>query len=325
MIDNRINYTMVGGFVLLLFGSLFALLLVLGGRGGGRDAYYTYYNHVGGLKYGTQVLYEGFQVGQVEEIIPEHHGPKTRYKVMLSVRDGWDIPRDSVARVTATGFLSAVAIDITGGTDEKTIPVGGEIPGQAGGNMFAALSSVAGEVGDLSRQGLRPLLDALTRVVASLGDVASTQVPAIAQNLKSMSDELAKDTPRIAGNIAGFSDKLNQGVMSDNNMKSFQRVLSNAETASAQFSDISQNLNAMSQDVRSLSGQLDAMVKDNKTDLRDSVKDMRYSLDALSRNIDSITYNLDSTSRNMSEFSRSIRQNPGLLLSGKPPEDEAKR
>jgi phospholipid/cholesterol/gamma-HCH transport system substrate-binding protein len=38
-----------------------------------------------------------------------------------------------------------------------------------------------------------------------------------------------------------------------------------------------------------------------------------------------INQNLEGAARNMFEFSRQIRQNPGLLLGGKPPTDEAPR
>ena len=43
---------------------------VLSGKTGATDLYYTRYDDATGLKYGTQVLYMGFPVGQVEAIRP---------------------------------------------------------------------------------------------------------------------------------------------------------------------------------------------------------------------------------------------------------------
>jgi phospholipid/cholesterol/gamma-HCH transport system substrate-binding protein len=56
-----------------------------------------------------------------------------------------------------------------------------------------------------------------------------------------------------------------------------------------------------------------------------SVVDLRYIVESIARRIDSMNQNLEGAARNMYEFSRQIRQNPGLLLGGTPPEDAAAR
>ena len=55
-----------------------------------------------------------------------------------------------------------------------------------------------------------------------------------------------------------------------------------------------------------------------------SVVDLRYTLSTVAQRIDAMTYNMEGASRNMYEFSRQIRLNPGLLLGGTPPTDEAR-
>jgi phospholipid/cholesterol/gamma-HCH transport system substrate-binding protein len=50
---------------------------------------------------------------------------------------------------------------------------------------------------------------------------------------------------------------------------------------------------------------------------------MRHAVESIARHIDAINQNLEGASRNMYEFSRQLRQNPGLLLGGTPPKDEA--
>ena len=52
--------------------------------------------------------------------------------------------------------------------------------------------------------------------------------------------------------------------------------------------------------------------------------DLRYLTDSVSRHIDAINRNLEGAARNLYEFSRQIRQNPGLLLGGTPPRDQAR-
>lgn len=325
MTDSRINYTVVGSFVLVMLVVLIGILAAMVGRAGSTDSYYTVYGNVGGLKFGTQVLYEGYPIGQIEEIVPQRSGASTRFKVVMSVKEGWAIPRDSLARIAASGLLSAVTINITGGTQDEMITPGGEIPGKSGGNIFAVMSDVAGEVTELTRGGIKPLLDTLNQMAGNANSLATSDIPAIAANLRKVSEALAERAPEITANVASMTGKLNEEVLSSQNVASLQRVMDNADKATAQLGQIAGNLGTMSTEVQKLVEQLDTMVSENRGDIRGAVKDMRYSLDAISRNIDSITYNMDSTTRNMAEFSRSVRQNPGLLLGGKPQRDEEKR
>ena len=71
---------------------------------------------------------------------------------------------------------------------------------------------------------------------------------------------------------------------------------------------------------RQLADQVNAMIGDNRKNVDKSLANLEYILRSVAQNIDSITRNIDGTARNMSEFSRLIRQNPGLLLNGGPPE-----
>ena len=66
-------------------------------------------------------------------------------------------------------------------------------------------------------------------------------------------------------------------------------------------------------------------VVDNKGNIDKSMVDLRYVADSVARHIDSLNQNMEATARNMYEFSRQIRQNPGLLLGGTPPRDEARQ
>ena len=127
MQDSRINYVVVGAFVTGMIVALVVALSILSGRSGATDTYYTLYDNVTGIKYGTAVLYEGYQIGQVDTIEPTANSgvgaaPGTNasakgvlFKVVLKVKRGWRIPEDSVARAAASGILSAMTVDIRGG------------------------------------------------------------------------------------------------------------------------------------------------------------------------------------------------------------------
>ncbi len=325
MKDSRINYVVVGAFVLAMVAGLIVVLGLLAGRTGATETYHTVYDNVGGLKFGTQVLYEGYPIGQVEAITPQPEDGVMRFRVDLAVQEGWVIPQDSVARMAASGLLSAITIDIKGGRSTEAVPPGGMIPGGSGGSIFTAMSELAGQVDEIAEQGVLPLLDKLNAYTDELGTTAVDHLPEIAANLRKVSETLATDTPAITRNLAGFSEKLDRKVLSPDNVQGLERIISNSEEATRRFTAMAATLEEMSGKVQGLIVTLDGVVEKNEAPVGAAVEDLRYSLDAIARNIDSITYNMDATSRNMMEFSRSIRQNPGLLLGGTPPEDEEGR
>ena len=115
MRSSGINYLVVGAFVLAMLVGLIVSLAMLTGRTGATDTYYTVYRNVAGIKFGTQILYEGFPIGQVEEVTPMPEEGGMRFRVDFSVQEGWRIPIDSVAQVAASGLLAAITVILVPG------------------------------------------------------------------------------------------------------------------------------------------------------------------------------------------------------------------
>ncbi|MTJ83926.1 MAG: MCE family protein [Telmatospirillum sp.] len=315
MRDSRINYVLVGTFVLAMLVALVVAVAAISGRTGATDAYSAVYDNVGGVKYGTRVLYEGFAIGQVDGIEPVRDGGKVRFRLNLGITRGWQIPEDSVARIAASGLLAAVAVDIRGGSSGRLLTPGQEIRAQSGGNLFTAMSDIASEVTALSQTGLRPLLDTLNRTVGVFGPVLEQRAPQLLDNLVSLSADLAAKTPGISTNVAQMTQGMNR-LFSPDNTRRMEDVIANAERTSANLAELTGSLHSSKAKVDSLLATLDRMAADNGDTVGQSLKDLRYALSAVARNIDSVTYNLEGTARNMNEFSREIRRDPGLLLGG---------
>ena len=71
MYNNRTNYILVGCFVIAMIVAAAGSVAVLTGRTGPTDRYFLSLDNVADIKFGTQVRFEGFPVGQVErEEIP---------------------------------------------------------------------------------------------------------------------------------------------------------------------------------------------------------------------------------------------------------------
>ncbi|MCI1710723.1 MAG: MlaD family protein [Chiayiivirga sp.] len=291
---DSINYVLVGVAVLVAFGLLLATLMAITGRGGSSSQYHVYYDNVTGLGYGAPVFYEGFRIGQVAGIEPER-GEKTRYKVELALRSDWAIPADSVARLQSSGLLADTSVGIREGQSRVMLEPGAEIAGTAGGDVFAAMNDLAGELTILARDRVRPLVDKLATRLDSISGTIDSNLPALVNDTR----ELMQRLNQAADGVNGLLDKPNQ------------------EAIAASLQDVRKvaaELHTTQQRADALLASLNATVEENRPELRQTVLDLEQTVGAVAQRIDAITHHLESSSRNLDEFAREIRRNPNRLL-----------
>ncbi len=323
MRSSKINYLIVGLFVLVTIGALVTTIALLTGRTGTVDNYYTYYSNVTGVKFGTQVVYEGYPIGQVEGISPEEKDGRMRFRIDFSVIQGWRIPKDSVGEIAAPGLLAAVTISIKAGRDKVPLKPGDMIISKERSDVFAVVSGVAGQLGDLMDSNIKPLLDNVNTAVSSINKIIEKEGLALFEDVRKVTDELAevvalmaRRIPNIADNIEEFSTKLNATA------DELQKLMT-PETRE-QIEAVIVNLNGAIDSMNTLAEEINKIVISEDGDMRRAIGETRYIVESVSRHIDSINQNMEGAARNMYEFTRQIRQNPGLLLGGTPPEDKGK-
>jgi phospholipid/cholesterol/gamma-HCH transport system substrate-binding protein len=309
------NYVAVGTFVLAGVAGLITALALLTGRTGSTDVYYTGYNNVAGIKYGTVVTFEGYRIGQVEWVKPYGEKDKPRFKVALAVQEGWQVPEDTVATISSQGLLAAVSIDLQSGASETLAKPGATLRGSGGSNMMAAVSSLAGDMGDLTQNGIKPLLASLLHYVDTLGATLEKTAPDLLANMQHLSTDLKTRGPAILEHTEKLTGRLNQAgerVLSDKNIDELEKTVKMVG-----------ELKSTKAEIDRLVAQLNETAEKAKPDVARGLNDLNHSLKVVASSIDSITVNMESTSRNMAEFSRRIRDNPGLILGGSAPADEA--
>lgn len=329
MQDSRINYVIVGAFVSAMLVALVVVLSVLAGRGGATDTYYTVYDNVTGIKLGTIVQYEGYPIGEVSEVKPTNPqggggGKPLMFKVTLKIQRGWQLPEDSVARAVASGLLSAMVVDIRGGTSPKILPPGSELKGVSSSNFFATLSDLSAEFGTLSNESLRPMLNSLNQLIQRFDRATQDQLPAILKNVQSLTGTLAKETPEIAENLRQLTQTLETDVLKPQNRAHIDDALANLDETSRNMAKFTGDLDQTRKAINDAAATVNKVIQQNAGNIDESMRDLRYTLDTAARYVDEIAQNLAETGRNMSEFSRSIRDNPGLLLGGKAAPDDTK-
>jgi phospholipid/cholesterol/gamma-HCH transport system substrate-binding protein len=325
MQDSRINYVVVGSFVAAVVAMFVVVVSMLAGRTGATDNYYTVYDNVAGLKFGTQVLYEGYQIGQVESIEPMFEGQNVSFRVNLSVMEGWKIPDDSVARASVGGLLSALTIDIDGGQSKSALKPGALIKGASASNFFSALSEIGSEFGEISADSIKPLLANLNAYIRDLDKMTMDNVPGILSNLNKISEDLARDVPRITSSLSRTSESLENGVLRPENMQRIDSIIANLDTTSANMAGLTADLGKTRDLLMTSMESINKVVEGNAGSVDESMKSLRYTLDTIARYVDDISQNTEATTRNLAEFSRAIRENPGLLVSGSAQPDQAKK
>jgi phospholipid/cholesterol/gamma-HCH transport system substrate-binding protein len=315
MQDSRINYVVVGAFVTAMIVALIVVISMLAGSRGATDRYFTVYSNVSGIKFGTQVFYEGYQIGQVEAVEPIDRGNnQLQFKVDIEVQEGWKIPEDSVARAQVSGLLSAVAIDIRAGKSQTLLRPGAQIRGSEPSNMFAALQDISSQFGELSANSIKPLLENLNKYVVVLGDSTLAHLP------KAMAD-----LEKIAGSVQRTMALIETDVLKPKNREHLDSIIANFDTTATNLAQVSTGLEQTRKTLTESITKVNGMLDSSAGNVNEAARDLRYTLDTIARYVDDISHNTDATARNMAEFSRAIRENPGLLLSGSPQKDQEGR
>lgn len=292
---DHVNYTLVGGVVLVALALLLFALFLITGKRGGEAEYHTYYRNVTGLRAGAPVFYQGYRIGQVDGITPERGDQGTRYRIALSVRADWPIPQDSVARLQASGLLADVTVAIREGDKPTMLAVGAEIRGEEGTDVFGAMNELAAEITTLTRDQLTPLVRNLSG------------------RIDSITGSLDKGTPEVLNQARELLVRLTQASESVNDLLK----PANREAVSGILGDVrslSRDLDATKANLDRALDDLAGLTRDNRVHVNAAVVDLRAVLATLSSRIDTIVHHLDSASRNVDEFSREIRKNPNRLL-----------
>ena len=176
--------------------------------------------------------------------------------------------------------------------------------------------------------------DAFEQIQAFLTTENADGVKRTIDNVEVASRNLLMFTERALGaKVTGRVDVITENVeVASENLRNLltpetgaqlRRALDNISEAAGNVAILSRDLRATRQHVDDLLIALKEVVAENRPDVRESVRHLRYTLSTVAQHIDALAQNLEGTSRNMYEFSRQVRQNPGVLLRGATPTDDA--
>ena len=321
---SNINYVVAGAFVIGMIVATISAVAVLTGRTGSVDRYYTVYNNVTGVKFGTQVVYEGYPIGQVEAVIPEENKGRMEFRVDFTIKEGWRLPEDSQIEIAAPNLLSAVALQVEAGVSTDALEPGSRVNSRDASNVFGAVSSLAGQVARFIEIDAKPLMNEITQTFAELklfiskdGDLLAGSAKTLLGDSSILIKDLQQRIPGITNNIETFAMNMTKAsveigkIASPRNREIVKEILDQLDDATDKFDDVLVTTEKVLEDI-------DKLAVEPKADIETIFGETRYVVESVSRHIESINQNMESAARNMNEFSRQIRANPGLLLGSSP-------
>lgn len=195
------NYTLVGGFVLLLGAALVAGVLWLASGGAFQKKYDLYLaveeESVAGLNPNAPVKYNGVDVGKVQQIRLDQDNP-ARVNLLLAIERGTPIKEDTVAVLRTQGITGLTYVELQGGASNAP-------------PLRTAAGAKYPEIRTKPSLGAR-LENVLTNVLTKL-DSTSSSINALldAENLAAFKSALA-DIATVTHTLAARQDTIDKGI-----------------------------------------------------------------------------------------------------------------
>jgi phospholipid/cholesterol/gamma-HCH transport system substrate-binding protein len=217
MMETKVNFTLVGAFVLLLGAVLVAGVLWLASGGAFQKKYDLYQaienESVAGLNVNAPVKFNGVAVGKVQDIRLDSANPE-RVILLFAIEHGTPIKADTEAVLKTQGLTGIAYVELSGGTANAPPLLA------MAGNDYPVIRTKPSLAARLE--------NVLTTVLAKL-DSTSSSINAILspENQAAFKSTLA-DIATVAHTIAARKDSLDAGIINA------ARTLENAARLTAQ-------------------------------------------------------------------------------------------
>ena len=241
--ETKVNFALVGAFVLVLGTALVAGVLWLASGGGFQKNYDPYLALIGesvaGLNLNAPVKYRGVDVGKVSDIRLDPVKPE-QIRLTFAIERGTPIKEDTVATLKTQGLTGIAYVELDGGTVASPV-----------------LKAIAPERYPSIRT--KPSLAArleniLTTVLAKL-DSTSDSVNKVlsAENLAAFHSILA-DTATVARTLAARKDSIDTGIAGAS--RTFQNSERVSKELAARIGPLMERLDASAEAVRRMGDEM---------------------------------------------------------------------
>lgn len=295
-VETKVNYTIVGLFVILLFAALVAGILWLSGGAQYRKTYDTYLVYmdesVAGLNLNAPVKYRGVEVGRVKRISLDQG---ERVRLELDIERGTPIKENTAAILKVQGLTGIAQIELTGGTRDARPLVArpGEEP-----PVIKTMPSL-----------LTRLDTAVSDSIAGFNRVAQRIDAVLDEDNQRAFKQLMADMAKLSATLAARRDVIDAG-------------LRDAASAAGNTAKASADLPRLIERISRSAAALEKMAGDAS---RASVA-IRKTMTGVDQAAEGMVPELEQTLAEMRELSASLKRvsedvgrNPNMLLLGREP------
>ncbi len=299
--EEKINFAIVGVFVLALGAALIAGVLWLSSGGAYRRAYDTYqtYMHesVSGLSRDAPVRYRGVEVGRVRRMALAP-GNVELVQLTLDIERGTPVKQDTVAVLRVQGLTGIAYVELSGGSQDSP-----------------PLQAREGEAYPVIRSGPSLMVRLDSAVTTLLGNLnhTSERVSALLDegNRREFTQTLA-DLRILARTLAARSATIDAGLTNA------ARTLDNTARVSADLPRLLERLQKSADGFDRMSSEISRAGASVSTDVAGTRADLRETTDELAPEVRALVSELRETTGSLRRFSEQLERNPSVLLYGKP-------
>jgi phospholipid/cholesterol/gamma-HCH transport system substrate-binding protein len=290
--ETKVNFAIVGGFVLLLGSALIGGVLWLSSEKSYRKAYDTYLVHmeesVSGLSPDAPVRYRGVQVGRVRRIALAPDDVE-KVRLTLDIERGTPIKQNTVAVLRTQGLTGIGHVELTGGSRDSPAlqpPPGEDFPVIRSGpslmvRMDAAITMLVANL-NRSSANLNALLDEdsramLKRTLASLETVSRTLAGRSATIDAGVANaaRTVENTARVSAELSGLIERVQRSA------EAFERMSNEGARAAVSAADAVDGARA---DLRRLTAETVPEARLLIAEVRELSASLRRFSDQLERN-----------------------------------------
>ncbi len=219
--ETKVNYPLVGAFVLVLGAVLIASVLWLASGGAFQKKFDLYLaiedESVAGLNLNAPIKYNGVDVGKVREIALDSSTPE-RVNLIFAIERGTPIKEDTVAVLKTQGLTGIAYVELSGGTVDS-LPLGIKT-----GDRYPVIPTKPS-------LGAR-LENVLTSVLAKLDNTSNNINALLSETNRAALTSTLADIAIVARTIVARKDAIDAGMLNA------ARTLDNSSRASARLGPV---------------------------------------------------------------------------------------
>lgn len=299
--DTKVNYTVVGLFVILLGAVLIVFILWLTSLKHS-EVYniYVVYMHeeVSGLNVQSPVRYNGVKVGYVHSIKLNAQDPQ-QVMLMLKIREGTPITTSTIATLMSEGITGLDYVGL------KALTAQAPLLRAKPGEKYPVIPSEPSLLLKLSA--------ALQQVTKTIGDLSySVSKVFDEKNRRAISQSLA-NTAQITKTIAQNSNNINAIMVST------RKLLKNSAQMSKALPEVMTQLKTTLASVQSMANKLNMAGNSVAVTMRDTRTAVQNVSQQLVPSTQQLMTQLHNVAGNLQQLSAELQHNPSILVRGKYP------